>query len=386
VRVLTEDGRVLLDSAGTEEEPRESPYLSAEGRRGLAKRVGERFLDENEPLTEDALRVAAPVTLADGRAGRVELSRPLRSVNAFIWAEREKLAFMSLAVAGAMLIAGWLLATRLTRSVDRLTDYVRQVRDGRKVVPPRSRAKELAILAAAFEEMRDTLEGRQHAERYTQVLAHEVKAPLAAIRGAAELLQEDLPAEARQKFLGNIRSESARIQQLIERLLELSSLEARKSLQTLETIDAGELATEAVAAVQAMAEARGVRLVRTAVAGPTVRGERVLLREAIVNLLQNAIDFSPVSGETRIGVTVAGDRIHFWVEDDGPGVPDYALPKVFDRFYSLPRPGGSRKSTGLGLTLVREIAHLHGGECALENRAGGGARARFWLPRETARG
>ncbi|MEJ1972584.1 MAG: ATP-binding protein [Lacunisphaera sp.] len=73
------------------------------------------------------------------------------------------------------------------------------------------------------------------------------------------------------------------------------------------------------------------------------------------------------------------------MEDAGPGVPDYALPRVFERFYSLPRPGTERKSTGLGLALVREIAHLHGGEATLENRASGGARAVFWVPGEDGR-
>ncbi len=378
VRVFAADGRVVLDSATAEETVvGESSYLSSEGRRGLAKRVGERFLDENEPLTEDALRVAAPLKLADGSVGSVELSRPLRRVNAIIWAEREKLAFMAMAVAGAMLVAGWLLAMRLTRSVDRLTDYVRQVRDGKKVTSPGTRAKELAVLTAAFEEMRDTLEGRRHAERYTQVLAHEVKAPLAAIRGAAELMDEDMPAATRQKFLGNIRDESARIQAIIERLLELSSLEARKTLQTAEDLAAAELVNEALATVRASAEAKAVRLTSAGDAAVRLRGERLLLREALVNLLQNAIEFSPREGEIAVRYERDETAVVFCVEDRGPGVPEFALGRVFERFYSLPRPGTERKSTGLGLALVREIAHLHGGEATLANRAGGGATARF---------
>jgi two-component system sensor histidine kinase CreC len=72
--------------------------------------------------------------------------------------------------------------------------------------------------------------------------------------------------------------------------------------------------------------------------------------------------------------------VTFSVEDRGPGVPDYALARVFERFYSLPRPGSGKKSTGLGLALVREIAHLHGGEVTLGNRPDGGARAEFWVP------
>ena len=236
----------------------------------------------------------------------------------------------------------------------------------------------IAALVRAFEEMRDTLEGRQHAERYTQALAHEVKAPLAAIRGAAELLDEEMPADQRNKFLANIRSEAARIQQIVERLLELSSLEARKALRQAETVDAAALATEAAEVLRPAFEAARVRLaVRAAAAG--LRGERVLLREAVVNLLQNALDFSPAGTEVALIVRGEAGRVFFVVEDGGPGVPDYALPRVFERFYSLPRPGTGRKSTGLGLALVREIAHLHGGDAALANRPEGGTRAEFWV-------
>jgi two-component system sensor histidine kinase CreC len=79
-------------------------------------------------------------------------------------------------------------------------------------------------------------------------------------------------------------------------------------------------------------------------------------------------------------VTTTEGRVVFTIVDNGPGVPDYALSRVFERFYSLARPGTARKSTGLGLALVREIAHLHGGDVSLENREGGGARAVLWVP------
>jgi len=276
-------------------------------------------------------------------------------------------------------VAGWFIATRLTRSIERLTAYALRVRDGREGELPLSRAREIAELARAFDEMREALEGRQHVERYTQTLAHEVKAPLAAIRGAAELMDEEMPVEERRKFLGNIRGEAARIQAIIERLLELSSLEARKVLRKTEAVDVREMVSEAMTAVRPAAEARGVRMEVKECEAVKVRGERVLLREALVNLVQNAVEFSPAGGVVRVRCVAEDGRLEFVVEDEGSGVPDYALGQVFERFYSLPRPGTERKSTGLGLTLVREIAHLHGGEAALENRAEGGARARMWV-------
>jgi two-component system sensor histidine kinase CreC len=82
----------------------------------------------------------------------------------------------------------------------------------------------------------------------------------------------------------------------------------------------------------------------------------------------------------RLSAKLENSRVVFCVEDNGPGIPDYALPRVFERFYSLPRPGTARKSTGLGLALVREIAHLHQGDVALTNRPEGGAQATLWIP------
>jgi len=112
----------------------------------------------------------------------------------------------------------------------------------------------------------------------------------------------------------------------------------------------------------------------------SLRGERFLLRQALFNLVHNALEFSPEGSEVTVNVKAERERAIFVVEDAGSGVPDYALPRVFERFYSLPRPRSGQKSTGIGLALVREVAHLHGGDVTLENRASGGARAALWIP------
>lgn len=374
-RLRAADGRVIFDSHA------EAPATAARPATDTdLRRASTRLLDGDPAPEEFEVAASAPLGL-QGVDATLVLSRSFRNLNAVIWAERKKLAGISLVVAAVMVVAGWWIAAKLTESLERLTRHAQAVRDGRPSQSPVSQAREIAELGRAFEEMRDALEGRQHAERYTQALAHEVKAPLAAIRGAAELMDEAMPAEQRRKFLGNIRSESARIEKIVERLLELSSLEARKALGQTESVTAGELLTEAAEVLKPACAAAGVTLtVRPAEA--MLRGERVLLREALVNLLQNALEFSPAGAEVVLGARVTADRVEFAVEDRGPGVPDYALARVFERFYSLPRPGTARKSTGLGLALVREIAHLHGGDAALENRAEGGARATIWVPME----
>ena len=112
-------------------------------------------------------------------------------------------------------------------------------------------------------------------------------------------------------------------------------------------------------------------------------GESFLLESALHNLLQNAIDFSPAGGAIRIRVApdAAAQTAAITVEDDGPGIPDYALPRLFERFYSLARPGSGRKSSGLGLCFVREAAALHRGSIHVKNRTDiPGTRAVLRLP------
>jgi two-component system sensor histidine kinase CreC len=366
--------RVIFDSAG-----RDRGQVYVRNMFGGGKLASENYTVANVAIEGDELRVFAPVRFKQELVGWVGVGRQLGTVSAGISNARWRLVWSAGAIALVMIVAGWWIAARLTHSLERLTGYAREVRDGRPAAPVQSRAREIAELSRAFEEMRDALEGRQHVERYTQALAHEVKAPLAAIRGAAELLDEGMPPEQRAKFLSNIRTEAARIQRIIDRLLELSSLEARKELRQTESAPAGRLAATAAEVVQPAAAARGITVTVVPDGDASVRGEVVLLREALVNLLQNAVEFSPSGGEVTLTVLPQGARVGFAVEDRGPGVPDYALPRVFERFYSLPRPGTEKKSTGLGLALVREIAHLHGGEATLANRPDGGARAELWL-------
>lgn len=337
-------------------------------------------VNANAAVSGHELRVRAAVRRGDRLEGWVGVGRPLATVVEGVTRARVRVVWWAGAIAAVMVLIGWWVSARLAHSLERLTLHARAVRDGQPSRMPVSRAREVAELAQAFEEMRDALEGRQQVERYTQLLAHEVKAPLAAIRGAAELLDEDMPEEQRRRFMANIRAESARIEQIIARLLELSSLEARKTLPQAGPLAAAEPAGEAAQALRAAFAAARVELRVEAGVGIQVRGDRVLLREALVNLLQNALDFSTASGCVVLRVARGdGGRVEWIVEDEGAGVPDYALPRVFEKFYSLPRPGTGRKSTGLGLALVREIAELHGGGVTLANRPEGGARATLWV-------
>lgn len=371
------DDRVLFDSA----RGKDVGQAYAWPMRGGGRAASENYSLPNVALVGDELRVRAPVRMGGEIVGWVGVGRPLSTVTEGVSQARWQLARYATALALTMVLAGWWIASRLTRSLERLTSYTIAVRDGQRAVPPvASRATEIAALARAFEEMRVALEGKAHVERYTQALAHELKAPLSAIRGAAELLTEEMPRDDRIKFLGNLRAESDRLQLIVDRLLQLSALEARADGAMQGEIDLAAVLDEVAGQAEGFAAARKISLQRATGNSLRVRGDKFLLAQAVSNLVQNAIEFTPSGGTVTIRAHQSEGRAFATIEDSGGGIPGYALEKIFDRFYSLPRPETGRKSSGLGLSIVREIARLHGGEITLENRVEGGARAILSLP------
>ena len=381
VYVTDATGRVIFDSDNGRDEGADYAHwrdvrLTLAGEYGA--RATQSIPGDNESLV---LYFAAPIR-RDGRiVGVLSLGKPTRSINTLVAAAQRRILYGALIGGLALLVALVVAANWVIAPLERLTAYARAVRDGKPAPLPALPGRTLRDLGTAFAEMRESLEGKKHVERTTQALAHGIKAPLAAVRGAAELLGEEMPAEERRRFLENLRAESGRIEQIVERLLQLSALEARTALHDAGRIEAASLLAEVADGFRSAGLAAGVQLLVVAGgSGVAVCGERGLLRDALANLVQNAVEFSPRGGRVTLGVRVADARVEFFVEDGGPGIPDYALGRIFERFYSLERPATGRKSTGLGLALVREIAHLHHGEVELVNRAEGGARATLRLP------
>ncbi len=170
---------------------------------------------------------------------------------------------------------------------------------------------------------------------------------------------------------------------MADRLLELASLEKRRTLDDVCHINLNDLMHDVAAAIEPIARRKNVALLIDAgLTGMAVQvdGNAFLLHRALANLLANAVDFSPPDSRIELAAQVLGRKIRITVRDHGAGIPDYALDRVFEKFYSLPRPDSGRKSTGLGLAFVREVAHLHGGEVQLANHAEGGTLASLTLP------
>ena len=379
-RIYVTDARgiVLLDSSGAavgQDYSRwNDVYLTLRGEYG-ARSTREDPADENSSV----MYVAAPIKDGAQIIGVVSVAKPNQSLQPYIERSQRRLGWLGAGLIVLGLLIGGALSWWLSGSLRQLTRYAGAVSRGERAELPELRGGELKQLAAAVQKMRTELEGKAYVEQYVHTLTHELKSPLAAIRGAAELLEGEMPAEQRQRFVANIASEGARLQQLIERLLNLALVEQRQGLEERVAVDLHGLAEELLQAQAARIQAAGLRMENAIPPGLLVQGERFLLRQALANLLDNALDFTPAGGLLRFSAETRGGRVELALYNQGAAIPDYALPRLTERFYSLPRPASGRKSTGLGLNFVQEVALLHGGELALRN-VEGGVRASLHLP------
>mgnify|MGYP006315367651 FL=1 len=379
-RIYVTDARgiVVLDSSGTavgQDYSRwNDVYLTLRGEYGARSTRN----DPNDPGSS-VMHVGAPIRDNGQIIGVVSVAKPNSSLQPYVDRTERRLLAYGAGLIGLGLLFGALLSWWLSRALRRLTAYAQGVSEGRRVEVPHYRGGELEQLATAVEQMRTQLEGKAYVERYVHTLTHELKSPLAAIRGAAELLQGDMPLAQRQRFVGNIDSESARMQQLIERLLDLAQVEQRQGLEERVEVPLGALVDQLLSAQAARIETRQLQVEQTIAADLTLYGEPFLLRQALGNLLENALDFTPVQGVLRLSAQRVGEQVEFKLFNQAEAIPDYALPRLSERFYSLPRPDSGRKSTGLGLNFVEEVVKLHGGTLSIGN-VDGGVEVRLRLP------
>lgn len=380
IYVTDANGKVLLDSSGEalgQDYSRwNDVYLTLRGEYGARSTRS----DPDDPESS-VMHVAAPIIDAGKIIGVVTVAKPNKSLQPYIDRSERRLFNLGLGLIVLGLLVGAGLSWWLARSLRRLTRYAQAVSEGERVALPHYRGGELAQLAGAVERMRTQLEGRAYVERYVHTLTHELKSPLAAIRGASELLQGPMSDEQRQRFASNIESESARMQQLIERLLDLAQIEQRQGLEDQQQVPLAALVDEVLLAQSARIESAGLQVRQRVPASVRLLCEPFLLRQAIGNLLENALDFTPPGGLLVVDLETRGPRLALSLYNQGAAIPDYALGRLSERFYSLPRPGTGRKSTGLGLNFVEEVMQLHGGSLEVAN-VEDGVRVRLWLPNE----
>jgi two-component system sensor histidine kinase CreC len=384
ITVTDARGMVVFDSRGQDLGKDHSRwndvYKTLRGEYG-ARSSGENPYDVDSTV----MHVAAPIRDGDRIIGVLTVARPNQTLEPYIQRSRDRILNWSWGLLGISLAIGLLFTWWMASSLSRLRGYANAVARGERADLPRmgrlSGNTEFSELAQAVERMRIKLEDKAYVENYVHTLTHELKSPLAGIRGAAELLQEPLPEAERERFAANIQRQTERLQQLIDRLLALADVEQMRGLGAVEPVDLAALTRELLHTAEPRTRLKGLRTVDQLGEGAVVQGNRFLIAQALQNLLDNAIDFSPPGGALTLRVAHDGGHVEWSVRDEGPGVPDYAAGRIFERFYSLPRGDAQDKSSGLGLCFVKEVSELHGGEVRVDNVSEpGGCKAVWRLP------
>jgi two-component system, OmpR family, sensor histidine kinase CreC len=378
VYVTDANGIVLYDSNGRDVGRDYRDWIDV--RRTLNGEYGARttLADPDDP-TSAVMYVGAAIrertTPGDGEqiVGMLSVGKPVAAFSPFIANARHNLLIAGLLSVGAFALLLLAVTVWLVRPFGLITNLWRALRSNR------GSSGLLNPFRVAYADMRDALTGKSYVEEYVATLTHEIKSPLAAIRGAAELLREPLPEDARVRFARNIEEQVARAQDMVDRMLELSSLERRAVIGQHEAISVATLADAVREELAPVAAQRGIELFIDVDPAFEVAGDRFLLQRALSNLALNAIDFAPPETAVTIDAQQKRGRIEVTVRDRGPGLPIYAQDRAFDKFFSTSRPSG-KKGTGLGLAFVREVAQLHGGSARVENHPDGGALATLALP------
>ncbi|MBT9569173.1 MAG: two-component system sensor histidine kinase CreC [Thiobacillus sp.] len=379
IYVTNRVGRVLFDSRGEAVGKDFSGWrdvsLTLRGQYG-ARTSRDNAYDD----TSSVMYVAAPIRVEGKIVGALSVGKPSRSFQTFIDLGQREVNKAALGLFAVAMLLALAFSYWMTRDLRRLVVYANEAAEGKRRTIPIEGRSELRRLAQALEHLRTELDGKAHVERVTQLLAHELKSPIAAVRGAAELLEDERDPARRTRLERNIKQESRRLQKIVEGVLELARAENRDTPPTREPLNFSALSNDVLSQREARLTEKALQIQTDIQSDVTLLGDRFLLNQALLNLLDNAIDFSPAGGIIHLKLRGDNDRIELRIRDEGAGIPDYAEARLFERFYSTPRPDSGQRGTGLGLNLVEQAARLHGGSITLTNGPQGGAEAVLRLP------
>ncbi len=348
-------------------------YLTLQGRYGV-RSTRTNIYDENSSV----MYVASPIMDKQQIIGVVTVSKAGKMMQPFIERAQQQILKQGIMIVILALVLSALVAWWLRHAIYLVSQYALTLSAQQRQPLHFWAARELNSLVGAIDKMRQELEGNHYIEHYVHTLTHELKSPLTAIKASAEILQDELTASERQRFTINISQQTDKLQQLIERLLLLARLEKQQSLITTD-VNLQVLVAKIIDEKLSLLEKKQINLTIEIAENYTIQGEQFWLEQALSNVLDNALDFTPTQQQIHIKVNIINNELCLTVYNQGVIIPDYALAQLFDRYYSLPRPDTQRKSTGLGLTLVKEVMALHQGRVTINNELEG-VRLSLYFP------
>ena len=395
----TPDGSITWSESVTEEE---SPWLQVWSPEG--ELLYQNFEARRRPLpqardlvllTDDSLVTLASdvaperVLTRRGRIGSqlvvIQVARSEATMRQELW-QLVLLFVLGLPVASAVAgLGGYTLARRALLPVERMTERARSITadrlSDRLVVE--NPDDEMGRLATVFNETLGRLESSfEQMRRFTADVSHELRTPLTAIRSVGEVgVREHRDEGAYRGIIGSMLEEADRLASLVDRLLTLSRAETGQAKLSLDVFDLSELAEEVAGHLDVLAEERRQSIAVERSGMPQAYADRVVVRQAVINLVDNAIKFSPLDGRILIRVAEDGDAATLDVVDSGPGVDTGVRDRIFDRFYRAANVPAGASGAGLGLSIARGAVAANGGSLTLAASGAGGSTFRIALPR-----
>jgi heavy metal sensor kinase len=330
-------------------------------------------------------RTLTAPTLVGGRTVVVRVARAEDRMRAEL---REVLVVLVLGFPLVVVLAGfggYVLARRALEPIDHLAADARRITAERlheRLSVPNDR-DEIGRLAAVINDTFARLEASfEQLRRFTADASHELRTPLSVIRGIGEagLGETRTPAEYKEA-MGSMLEEVDRLTSLVDTLLRLSHGDAGRVRLSPEPVDLGELARDVVSSLVLLAEERRQRVVVEVTSGVRVKVDRLVIREAITNVLDNAIKYGPDGSRIDVRVTIMSDEAVLTIADEGPGIPPEYRDRLFDRFFRID-DGRSRDrgGSGLGLAIAKWAVDVNAGQVSAEAGTSGGSVFRIVLP------
>lgn len=306
----------------------------------------------DEPGT---VKVTAPIEASRGVVGQVQVVKPTIVMRRMLEDFAPTVLLISAALGVAAAFSAALIGRAIAHPIEQLTAFAERVSEGeRSALPPEAHGLEVKRLSKSIDKMRRELEGRPYVESFAADLSHELKNPVAAIRAAAEVLDEGAleDPEVAARFVKRIRESTGRIEALLGELLSLARIESR-GVETQEAVEVGAIARSSLEAHSG----KGLGKLVSEGVPLQVRGDRRLLRRAIENLVSNAFAHGDGTQPVEVAAHVEGDRVVVAVTNGGRLSP-HVKKRLFRRFVTSRADKGG---TGLGLAIVRAVAEAHGG-------------------------
>jgi heavy metal sensor kinase len=288
---------------------------------------------------------------------------------------------LAVAIAG---LGGYTVARRALAPIERMTERAQTITADRLSdrLPVSNPDNEMGRLARVFNATLARLEASfDQMRRFTADASHELRTPLTAIRSVGEVgLRGRRDETAYRAIIGSMLEEVDRLSGLVDRLLTLSRAETGQAKLSIEAVSLKELAESVSADLAVLAEEKMQPVIVEPQGSPQALGDRVMLRQALINLVDNAIKFSPAGARIMIRVFESSGKAVVEVVDSGAGIPDAARDRIFDRFFRATSASADAGGSGLGLSIAKSAVEANGGTLTLERSGGDGSTFRITVP------